>query len=147
MTLKEQLKIDLKNSMRNKEIVKRDCIRAINTMIKQVEVDERIELDDKAIVKLIQKGIKQRLEAIVQYEKASREDLVQKEQEQIDVFSLYLPKQLNEEELKAKLEEIMKKNDITSKKEIGKIMGIASKELAGTVDGKRISEMVKNLLV
>ena len=147
MTLKEQLKSDLKDSMRNKKIIKRDCIRAINTMIKQIEVDERIELEDNAIIKLIQKGIKQRQEAIVQYEKASRKDLVQKEQEQIDIFTLYLPKQLKEEELKNQIELIIKNLNTNSIKDMGKIMGIASKELAGTVDGKRISEMVKKLLI
>ncbi len=146
MTLKEQLKTDLKDSMRNKEIIKRDCIRAINTMIKQIEVDERISLEDSAIIKLIQKGIKQRQEAIIQYEKASRKDLIQKEQEQIDMFNLYLPKQLTEEELKNKLELIIKTLNTNSMKDMGKIMGTASKELAGTVDGKRISQMVKKLL-
>ena len=79
MTLKEQLKSDLKDAMRAKEINKRDSIRSINTMIKQIEVDERIELDDAAIITLIQKGIKQREEAIAQYQTASRDDLVQKE--------------------------------------------------------------------
>ena len=95
MSLKEQLKEDLKTAMRDKDNVKRDSIRAINTMIKQIEVDERKDLNDEDVIKLIQKGIKQREEAVVQYKAASREDLVQKEQEQIDVFMLYLRKQLS----------------------------------------------------
>ena len=92
MSLKQQLKDDVKVAMREKNVVKRDSIRAINTMIKQIEVDERIELTDEDIIKLIQKGIKQREEAVTQYKAASRDDLVAKEQEQIDVFSIYLPK-------------------------------------------------------
>ncbi|MCG3719397.1 GatB/YqeY domain-containing protein, partial [Aliarcobacter butzleri] len=90
MSLKEQLNEDLKTAMREKNVVKRDSIRAINTMIKQIEVDERRVLDDAEVIKLIQRGIKQREEAIAQYSAASRDDLVQKEQEQVDVFMLYL---------------------------------------------------------
>ena len=96
MNLKEQLKQDMKDAMRAKEIVKRDTIRSINTMIKQIEVDQRIDLDDNAVITLIQKGIKQREDAITQYLEAKRDDLVQVEQEQIDIFKLYLPKQLTD---------------------------------------------------
>lgn len=146
MNLKEQLKNDLKISMREKNIIKRDSIRSINTMIKQIEVDERKELNDGDVIKLIQKGIKQRQEAIVQYKSASRDDLVQKEQEQIDVFQEYLPKQLSNEDLKIGLQKIISKVEASSLKDIGKVMGIASKEFAGVADGKRISDMTKELL-
>ncbi|BAK73017.1 MAG: GatB/YqeY domain-containing protein [Arcobacter sp.] len=146
MSLKEQLNEDLKTAMRNKEVVKRDSIRAINTMIKQIEVDERKELNDEDIIKLIQKGIKQREEAISQYKAASRDDLVQKEQEQVDVFMLYLPKQLSDEELEAGMKEIITETGATSVKDMGKVMGAATKKFAGVADGKRINEMVKKLL-
>ena len=126
--------------------VKRDSIRAINTMIKQIEVDERKELNDEDVIKLIQKGIKQREEAVVQYKAASREDLVQKEQEQIDVFMLYLPKQLSDEELEAGMKEIIAQTGAASMKDIGKVMGVATKQFAGVADGKRINETVKKLL-
>ncbi len=146
MILKEQLKSDLKDAMRAKEIIKRDSIRAINTMIKQIEVDERIELDNDAIVKLIQKGIKQREEAIVQYKEASRDDLVQKEQEQIDVFSIYLPKQLDDTELESIIQKIITAVGATSMKDMGKVMNPAKEKVGGTADGKRINLMVKKLL-
>lgn len=146
MSLKEQLKEDLKTAMRDKDNVKRDSIRAINTMIKQIEVDERKELNDEDVIKLIQKGIKQREEAVVQYKAASREDLVQKEQEQIDVFMLYLPKQLSDEELEAGMKEIIVQTGAASMKDIGKVMGVATKQFAGVADGKRINETVKKLL-
>ena len=146
MSLKEQLKEDLKTAMRDKDNVKRDSIRAINTMIKQIEVDERKELNDEDVIKLIQKGIKQREEAVVQYKAASREDLVQKEQEQIDVFMLYLPKQLSDEELEAGMKEIIAQTGAASMKDIGKGMGVATKQFAGVADGKRINETVKKLL-
>ena len=146
MSLKEQLKEDLKTAMRDKEVVKRDSIRTINTMIKQVEVDERREIDDEEVIKLIQRGIKQREEAIIQYKAASRDDLVSKEQEQIDVFMLYLPAQISEEELESGMKEIIAQTSALSMKDMGKVMGIATKKFAGVADGKRINEMVKKLL-
>lgn len=146
MSLKEKLNEDLKQAMRDKEVVKRDSIRAINTMIKQIEVDERRVLDDAEVIKLVQRGIKQREEAISQYRAASRDDLVQKEQEQVDVFMLYLPKQLSDEELEKGMKEIISEVGATSLKDMGKVMGVASKKFAGVADGKRINEMVKKLL-
>ena len=146
MSLKEQLKEDLKTAMRDKEVVKRDSIRTINTMIKQVEVDERREIDDEEVIKLIQRGIKQREEAITQYKAASRDDLVSKEQEQIDVFMLYLPAQISDEELESGMKEIIAQTAALSMKDMGKVMGIATKKFAGVADGKRINEMVKKLL-
>jgi uncharacterized protein len=146
MSLKEQLKEDLKTAMREKEVVKRDSIRSINTMIKQIEVDERRELNDEEVIKLIQKGIKQREEAIAQYSAASRDDLVQKEQEQVDIFMLYLPAQASDEELEAGMKEIISQTGAASMKDMGKVMGAATKKFAGVADGKRINEMVKKLL-
>ena len=146
MSLKEQLNEDLKTAMREKNVVKRDSIRAINTMIKQIEVDERRVLDDAEVIKLIQRGIKQREEAIAQYSAASRDDLVQKEQEQVDVFMIYLPKQLSDEELEAGMKEVISEVGATTIKDMGKVMGVASKKFAGVADGKRINEMVKKLL-
>ena len=146
MSLKEKLNEDLKQAMRDKEVVKRDSIRTINTMIKQVEVDERREIDNEEVIKLIQRGIKQREEAITQYKAASRDDLVSKEQEQIDVFMLYLPAQISEEELESGMKEIIAQTAALSMKDMGKVMGIATKKFAGVADGKRINEMVKKLL-
>lgn len=146
MSLKEKLSEDLKQAMRDKEVVKRDSIRAINTMIKQIEVDERRVLEDAEIIKLIQRGIKQREEAISQYSAASRTDLVEKEQSQIDIFIQYLPKQLSDEELEAGMKKIITEVNASSLKDIGKVMGSASKAFAGVADGKRINEMVKKLL-
>jgi len=146
MTLKEQLKSDLKDAMRAKEIMRRDSIRTINTMIKQIEVDQRIELGDEDIIKLIQKGIKQREEAIAQFTEAKREDLIQKEQDQIDIFSTYLPKQLDDAELETIIASIIAEVGASSMKDMGKIMNPAKIKIGGSADGKRINEMVKKLL-
>ncbi|MGB5866437.1 MAG: GatB/YqeY domain-containing protein [Arcobacteraceae bacterium] len=146
MSLKEQLKSDLKDAMRAKEIERRDSIRSINTMIKQIEVDERIELDDAKIIQLIQKGIKQREEAIVQFKEASRDDLVENEQKQIDVFSAYLPKQLTDDELEAVIQAIIDEVGATTMKDMGKVMNPAKEKVGGSADGKRINLVVKKLL-
>lgn len=146
MNLKEQLKADLKVAMRAKDIEKRDSIRSINTMIKQIEVDERIELDDAKIIQLIQKGIKQREEAIVQFKEANRDDLVDNEQNQIDIFTLYLPKQLTDDELEAIIKTIIDEVGATSMKDMGKIMNPAKEKVGGSADGKRINIAVKKLL-
>ncbi|OUR69256.1 glutamyl-tRNA amidotransferase [Arcobacter sp. 31_11_sub10_T18] len=146
MSLKELLKSDLKAAMRAKEIVRRDCIRAINTMIKQIEVDERRDLDDAEVLKLIQRGIKQRMEAATAYNEAGRADLEEKELGQVEIFKAYLPQQLSDEELETKTKTIIENVGASSMKDMGKVMGVASKEFAGVADGKRINEMVKKLL-
>jgi uncharacterized protein YqeY len=146
MTLKEQLKSDLKDAMKAKEIQKRDSIRSINTMIKQIEVDERIELDDTKIIQLIQKGVKQREEAIILFQEASRDDLVENEQNQIDIFNLYLPKQLTDEELESIIQTIITEVGATSIKDMGKVMNPAKEKVGGSADGKRINLVVKKLL-
>ncbi|MGD9555143.1 MAG: GatB/YqeY domain-containing protein [Arcobacteraceae bacterium] len=146
MSLIEQLKNDLKDAMRAQEVVRRDSIRAINTMIKQVQVDERKELNDEDVIKLIQRGIKQREEAASQYKEARREDLVQKELEQVEIFKSYLPQQLSDEELQSRMQQIIQDVGAASMKDMGKVMGVATKTFAGVADGKRINEMVKKLL-
>lgn len=146
MSLKEQLKSDLKDAMRTKDILKRDTIRAINTMIKQIEVDQRVELNDEDVIKLIQRGIKQREEAISQFKEASRDDLVKNEQDQIGIFELYLPKQLTDDELQTIIQAIITEVGATTMKDMGKIMNPAKTKIGGSADGKRINEMVKKLL-
>lgn len=146
MSLKERLKSELKDAMRAKEILRRDTIRAINTMIKQIEVDQRIDLGDEDIIKLVQKGIKQREEAIVQFKAASRDDLVQTEQSQIDIFAQYLPKQLSDDELEIIIADIIKETGASSMKDMGKVMNPTKDKVGGGADGKRINIIVKKLL-
>lgn len=146
MSLQEKLKADMKQAMIDKNNISRDTIRFLNAAIKQVEVDERRELDDADVMKLIQKAIKQRNESISQFQAASRDDLVENETAQLKVLEAYLPKQLSDEELESKLKEIIQKTGASSIKDMGKIMGVASQELSGTADGKRINETVKKLL-
>jgi len=115
-------------------------------MIKQIEVDQRVELKDDDIIALIQKGIKQREEAIVQFKTADRDDLVQTEQSQIDIFAQYLPKQLTDDELEAIIADIIKETGASSMKDMGKVMNPTKEKVGGGADGKRINQIVKKLL-
>lgn len=144
--IKAQLKVDLKKAMIAKEVLKRDTLRAINTAIKQVEVDERIELDDQAIIKLIQKQIKQRKEAATQYKEANRPELVEKELAEASIMEEYLPAQLSDDELTSIIKDAISKTGASSMKDMGKVMGMVSGKTAGIAEGARISTIVKGLL-
>ena len=146
MSLKEQISTDIKEAMKAKENVKRDALRLLSSAFKQIEVDERKELSDEDIIKIIQKQIKQRNDSIEQYTIAGRDDLIEKEQAEISFYEPYLPKQLSDEELTTAIKSIIAQVVATTMKDIGKVMGMASKELAGKVDGKRINECAKALL-
>lgn len=146
MNIKDELKEKIKEAMRNKDTATRDTLRNIQTMIKQIEVDERREVDDSEVIKLIIKYAKQRQEAMAQFEAASRDDLVQKEQLELDIISVYLPKQLSEEEMKTKLKEIIAELGATSMKDMGNIMAKAREIFGNSADGSTINKVVKELL-
>jgi len=144
--LKEKLNSDMKEAMKAKENFKRDTIRLVMSAIKQVEVDERKELNDEDVMNILKKAVKQREEALVQYKEAGRDDLVEKEQGELDIIKTYLPEQLSDEALEAEVKKIIEETGAASIKEIGKVMGVASKKLSSVADGKRINEVAKKLL-
>ena len=146
MNLKEEIKEAIKDAMRAKENAKRDTLRNIQTMIKQIEVDERRELDDEEVVKLIAKYAKQREEAKVQFASANRMDLVEKEDAELAIIAPYLPKQLSDSELEAILKEIIATTGASSMKDMGKVMGAAKEAVGNQADGGRINQIVKTLL-
>jgi hypothetical protein len=146
MSLKEQINTQIKEAMKAKENAKRDALRLLSSAFKQIEVDERRELSDEDVIKIIQKQIKQRNDSITQYQTAGRDDLIEKELSEIAFYEPYLPKQLGDEELSSAIKAIISQVGAESMKDIGKVMGMASKELAGKVDGKRINECAKALL-
>ena len=146
MTLRETINQDVKNAMKAKETKKRDALRLLTSAFKQIEVDERKDLTDDDVIKIIQKQVKSRNDAATQYKDAGRDDLMQIELDEIAIYEPYLPAQLNDDELSKTLSEIITKVGASSMKDIGKVMGTASKALAGKADGKRINECVKKLL-
>ena len=146
MTLRKTINQDVKNAMKAKETKKRDALRLLASAFKQVEVDERKELTDDDVIKIIQGQVKRRNDAASQYKDAGREDLMQIELDEIACYEPYLPVQMSDDELTNSLKSIIEKVGATTIKEMGKVMGMASKELAGKADGKRINECVKTLL-
>ena len=146
MNLRETVNLDVKNAMKAKETKKRDALRLLTSAFKQIEVDERKELTDDDVIKIIQKQVKTRNDAATQYKDAGREDLMQIELDEIAIYEPYLPAQLSDDELESSIKEIISKVGASTMKDMGKVMGMASKELAGKADGKRINESVKKLL-
>ncbi|PSM51929.1 GatB/YqeY family protein [Campylobacter blaseri] len=146
MSVKEQIQNDVKTAMREKDNFKRDTLRTILSVFKQIEVDERVLIDDTRAFSIIQSEIKKRKDSIEQYLKGDRKDLADKEQSEIDVIISYLPRQLSKDELEAKLAEIITKTNATSIKDLGKVMKVAKEEIGSSSDGKNISECAKKLL-
>lgn len=147
MSLRDTINQDLKNAMKAKETKKRDALRLLTSAFKQIEVDERKELSDSDIIKIIQKQVKSRNDAATQYKEANREDLMQIELDEIAVYKPYLPAQLSDEELKAKLNDIIQKVGATTMKDMGKVMGMASKELGASADGNYFISGKREILV
>ena len=146
MTLRETINNEVKNAMKAKETKKRDALRLLTSAFKQIEVDERKELSDDDIIKIIQTQVKRRNDSATQYKDAGREDLMQIELDEIAFYEPYLPAQLSDDALTDAVKNVIEKVGATSMKDMGKVMGMASKELAGKADGKRINECVKKLL-
>lgn len=146
MSLREQINNDIKTAMKEKNNSVRDALRLLSSAMKQIEVDERKELTDDDVIKIIQKQVKQRYDAMTQYKNAGREDLYDQEASEAVIFEEYLPQQLNDEELESALRAIITEVGATSIKEIGKVMGAASKTLGSKADGKRINECAKKIL-
>lgn len=144
--LKEKLMEDLKKSMREKNEVRKNTVQMVRASILQIEKDKGIEVEDEKILEIIAKEVKTKKDALVDFEKAQREDLINQTNEEISVLQEYLPKQLTKEELKEKIAEVIKKVGATSIKDMGMVMKEAKQEIGTAADGKSINEVVKELL-
>jgi len=146
MTLNEQIKSDIKDAMRAKDKVKRDTLRNIQAVVKQIEVDERREVTDTDMEAILVKYAKQREDAMAQFKDAGRDDLVEKEEAELVIIKAYLPEQMEDDELEATLKEIIANVGATSMRDMGKVMGTAKKTIGSRADGGRINLCVKALL-
>lgn len=148
MSLKQQIESDIKKAMLAKEKDELRALRAIKSLILLAETDKGStgELTPDAEMKLLQKAAKQRNDSIAIYKEQGREDLAAAEEAELVVINRYLPEQMSDEALKAEVQKIITETGATSMKDMGKVMGVASKKLAGKADGKAISEQVKALL-
>jgi uncharacterized protein YqeY len=146
MSLKQQLTEDMKAAMKAGEKDRLAVIRLINAAIKQREVDERIELDDAAVLAVLEKMVKQRKDSVSQFEAASREDLAAIERAEIVVIERYLPAKLGEAEILAAIETAIAETGATGPADMGKLMGVLKPRLAGQADMGQVSALIKKKL-
>ena len=146
MSLKDQITEDMKSAMRAKEVARLGTIRLLLAAIKQREVDERIVLDDAAVIATIEKMIKQRKDSISQFEKAQRDDLVAIEAAEMEVLQVYLPAQLSDAEVAAAVTAAVAATGATGPQDMGKVIGALKARLAGKADMGKVSGLVKAAL-
>lgn len=147
MSLETKITEDLKAAMKAKDKVSLRGIRAIKSAIMLLKTDGNdTEIDEQSEIALLQKLVKSRRESLSIYETQNREELAEKEREEIAIIEKYLPAQLDEAALETVIKDIIAKTGASSMKDMGKVMGMANKQLAGQADGKAISGVVKKLL-
>ncbi|MBL8286676.1 MAG: GatB/YqeY domain-containing protein [Rubrivivax sp.] len=145
-TLKDRITEDMKAAMRAKDAARLSCIRMLLAAMKQREVDERITLDDAAVVGIVDKLIKQRRDSIAAFEQAGRTDLVDKETAEVAVLQAYLPARLSADELAATVAALVAELGAVGPGDMGKVMGAAKARLAGKADMSQLSATVKQAL-
>lgn len=144
--LKEKLLNDLKNSMKEKNVVRKNVIQMIRAAILQEEKDKQIEVTDEQIIEIIAKESKKRKDALADYKKSGREDLINQIEEEIAIIAEYLPKQLSKEEVTVIVKEVIQEVGATNMKDMGKVMKLAKEKIGVQSDGRTINEIVKENL-
>lgn len=142
-TLKTTLQTDMKNAMKAKESKRLSTIRLILAAIKQIEVDERIELDDARILQILDKMRKQRIDSLTQFKAAGRDDLATIEQFELDLIQTYLPKALSDDEVDACIKDAIAKTGASGMADMGKLMAELKPQLQGKADMGQVSAKVK----
>ena len=146
MSLKEKIKDDIKQAMRDKNESRVTTLRMLSAAIQRREVDERIQLDDAQVMAVIEKLVKQGRESIEQYMKGGRPELADKESGEIAIFQTYLPQQLGETEIDKLISEAVAATGASSVKDMGKVMGVLKPKLQGRADMGQVGSKVKNKL-
>ena len=144
--LKEKLMDDLKAAMRDKDALKKDTVQMIRAAILQIEKDNGIQVDDDKIIEIIAKEAKKRKDAAADFEKSGRQDLIDRNNKELEVINSYLPAQLSKEEIEAVVKEIITEIGATSMKDMGNVMKEAKAKIGESADGKTINEVVRALL-
>jgi uncharacterized protein YqeY len=145
-TLKPELTSDMKSSMKSGDKQRLGVVRLMLSAIKQIEVDERIELDDTRILAVLDKMVKQRRESIAQFGDAGRDDLVAIEQAEIVIIQQYLPEALSDAEINELVEQSIASTGATTIKDMGKLMGVLKPQLQGRADMGKVSQLIKTRL-
>ncbi len=144
--IKTQISNDVKEAMRNKEKGRLAALRFILAAFKQKEVDERIELNDEQSIAILNKMAKQHRDSIEQFSKANRDDLIIKEQQELGIVELYLPKKLPSEKVNLLIEETISEAGANSPKDMGKVMSLLKGKLQGRADMSEVSKLIKDKL-
>ena len=144
--LKEKLLEDLKEAMKEKNLIRKNTVQMIRAAILQVEKDKGTELNDEQIIDIIAKESKKRKDAAIDFEKSGREDLINQNKEELNILTEYLPKQLSVEEVEEIVKEIVTETGATSIKDMGIVMKASKEKIGAAADGKIISEVVKRIL-
>ena len=144
--LKEKLMEDLKESMRNKNEIKKNTVQMVRAAILQIEKDKGIQVEDDKILEIIAKEVKSKKDAIADFQKAERQDLIEQTNQEIAILQEYLPKQLSREEIKVELEKIISEIGATTMKDMGAIMKEAKAKMGASADGKTINEVAKEIM-
>jgi uncharacterized protein len=143
MSLKSQISEDMKNAMRAKDTVRLGAIRLLQAAIKQREVDERIELDDAAVIAVIEKMLKQRRDSIAAFESANRTDLADIEKFEVTVLQTYMPKQLTDDEVNQIITQVIADTGAAGAKDMGKVVSLVRPLVAGVADMGKVSGLIK----
>jgi len=143
MSLRDRIQEDMKTAMRARDSARLSAIRLLLAAMKQKEIDERVVLDDAAVIGVIEKMLKQRRESIVQYEKAARNDLADVEKFEIGVLVAYLPQQMGEAEIAQSVAAAVSESGAAGVKDMGKVMALLKPRLAGRADMGKVSALVK----
>ena len=146
MSLKQQITEDMKNAMRARDTTRLSAIRLLLAAMKQREVDERIELDDAAVVAIVEKLLKQRKDSFSQYQAAGRRDLADQEAFEIEVLTAYMPQQLAAEEVATLVRQAVAETGAAGPRDMGKVMAWLKPKLAGRADMNAVSGLVKGAL-
>ena len=144
--LKEKLLEDMKVSMRDKKVIRKNVIQMVRAAILQVEKDKQINLNDEQITEIIAKESKKRKDSLVDYEKSGRQDLIDQINEEIAILAEYLPQPLSTEEIEKIVEEVIAETGASTMKDMGKVMKEAKAKIGPAADGKTINEIVKQKL-
>ena len=144
--IKEKLLEDFKNSMREKNELRKNVVQMMRASILQVEKDNGVTLEDEKIIEILAKESKKRKDSLPDYEKSGREDLINQIKEEIKIISEYLPEQMTEEEVEKIVEDIVNETGATSIKDMGNVMKLAKERIGARADGKTISTIVKQKL-
>lgn len=146
LELKELIKNDFNASMKSGDNITRDTLRLLNSDIKNKEIELRKKLNEDEIVSVIKSSIKKRRDSIEQFTKGGREDLVSQEEKELEILKKYMPEQMGEEEIKAIVQDVIKKSKSIGASDFGKVMKEVMQRAKGTADGKMASEIVREEL-